>query len=278
MRLDSQHISGRELASLDWLLVHHEAKSSFRNDVVERLGFRLGATIVDVGCGPGLWAPLFADALGATGTIFGYDVSKELIEYACQHNSALIANGRAQFSLGDITSPPATVSLADDVLIMNAIGYLKDPAQSVSGIWQHMKTGARLVIRQFDNGATVFSCVDTALQMRIYADAARSRHIGNSGDAFLGRHLVAIARQAGIGQFNASADVVFLQAPLSVATRRYLGWKAEWFAARASEFSPTSDLAKWKQALPYDGNGGAFDTPEFGFSTLEYQIEAIKDV
>ncbi len=46
---------GLELTSLEWLLDHHRTKEEERRRMVADLNLKPGDTILDLGCGPGLW-------------------------------------------------------------------------------------------------------------------------------------------------------------------------------------------------------------------------------
>ena len=72
-----QSTQGMEWISLEWLLDHHKTKEQERRRMVADLNLAPGDAILDLGCGPGLWAPLFAEKVKPNGRVVGVDVSPE---------------------------------------------------------------------------------------------------------------------------------------------------------------------------------------------------------
>ena len=66
-----QSKKGLELASLEWLLDHHRTKKQERRRMVANLNLKPGDAILDLGCGPGLWTPLFAEKVKPNGRLLG---------------------------------------------------------------------------------------------------------------------------------------------------------------------------------------------------------------
>ncbi len=73
---------GIELSSLDWLLLHHRVKLLDRQAIVRKLDIQPGDRVLDLGCGPGLWTQLLADAVGPAGSVVGVDFDPDLLAHA----------------------------------------------------------------------------------------------------------------------------------------------------------------------------------------------------
>ena len=85
------HVSecGLPLNAVEWLERHHQSKALERKKMIEDLHVEPGSSIVDAGCGPGLWTPLLAQAVGPQGHILGIDISTEALITAqsrCAHS------------------------------------------------------------------------------------------------------------------------------------------------------------------------------------------------
>src|SRR5947209_275859 len=91
---------GVPLNSVEWLETHHRSKAPEREQMVRDLHLKPGSLLVDVGCGPGLWIPLFADAVGPEGRIIGIDISAESLVAAQQRSRGMKYEQQVQYKLG----------------------------------------------------------------------------------------------------------------------------------------------------------------------------------
>ncbi len=274
---ESEHHSGRALSSLNWLKAHHGAKIDFRKSIVNRMPIKRGDKLLDIGCGPGFWVPLWAEKLGPEGYITGFDIAEDLIKAAEWNNKDLSQGSNVTFHCGDIVAALGAVPDADVIILMNVLGYLSTPETALADIWQHMKPGATLIVRQYDNGMTNFWPLDGVLLRQIIAATEKNEPTSNNAtNSFLGRALPDLATQAAIVAPEFHADVCQITAPLTPDSRKYLGMKADWFASLSKETLSQQSLNTFRRALPPTGSGGAFEHSCFQFSTIEYQMCAKK--
>src|SRR5258708_36650071 len=77
---------GLPLNAIEWLENHHRSKLAEREQMIQDLHLERGSRILDAGCGPGLWTPLLAQAIGPRGHILGVDLSAEALVTARQRN------------------------------------------------------------------------------------------------------------------------------------------------------------------------------------------------
>src|SRR5207249_3101772 len=70
---------GLPLNAIEWLETHHRSKALEREEMIRDLSLQAGSLVVDAGCGPGLWTPLLAQAIGPHGRIIGVDISLEAL-------------------------------------------------------------------------------------------------------------------------------------------------------------------------------------------------------
>jgi SAM-dependent methyltransferase len=277
MGINGRHDSGTALAPLQWLLAHHEAKLFFRREVVKRWCLGSDARFVDLGCGPGLWTNNIVEEIAPGVHLHRLDVAHDSIGYARQESEKLnISN--ALFEIANISDPPDALQRADVELTLNILGYLADPIRVLRRIWQRLKPCTRFIVRQFDNGATIFSGVDAALQARIYASVFTGIQGPSpaAGNPLFGRDLIKIYATTDIPSGDVRTDAAQICTPLTEGTRSYIGAKAQWFAGLASRHATPEDLRAWRSLLPFDGQGGAFEEGDFYFTTLDVQLEATK--
>src|SRR5712692_6844310 len=70
---------GLPLNAIEWLETHHHSKAPEREQMIRDLRLKRGSYVVDAGCGPGLWTPLLARAIGSRGRITSVDISAEAL-------------------------------------------------------------------------------------------------------------------------------------------------------------------------------------------------------
>src|ERR1700732_2406314 len=70
---------GLPLNAIEWLETHHNSKAQERGQMIRDLHLKPGSLVVDAGCGPGLWTPLLARAIGPKGRIIEVDISLEAL-------------------------------------------------------------------------------------------------------------------------------------------------------------------------------------------------------
>src|SRR5262245_23367577 len=70
---------GLPLNAIDWLVRHHRSKAPEREQMIRDLQIESSSLVIDAGCGPGLWIPLLAHAIGPEGRIIGIDISAEAL-------------------------------------------------------------------------------------------------------------------------------------------------------------------------------------------------------
>src|SRR5947199_7828610 len=98
---DLLHVNdcGVALNSVEWLETHHRSKAPEREQMIRDLHLEPSSVIVDAGCGPGLWIPLFADAIGPQGRIIGVDISTEALVAAQQRSKGKKYERQVQYKL-----------------------------------------------------------------------------------------------------------------------------------------------------------------------------------
>src|SRR5438270_10254732 len=89
------------------LLFGGSRRRSYRQLLVAG-GVQPGDRVLDVGCGPGYFARMLAEAVGATGSVVGIDAAPEMIEYASR-KARRLSNCRFQSGAAEsLAFPDAT--------------------------------------------------------------------------------------------------------------------------------------------------------------------------
>ena len=146
---------------------------------------RSGETVVDLGCGAGMDAFLAANQVGASGRVFGFDMTPEMLERARRNQ---VAGGYRQVELreADIASLPLPGDAADVVISNCVINLAPDKTAVYREIYRTLKPGGRFaiadIVLQGDTERLAglldklpgCNCVKTALEQGAYLEAIRA--------------------------------------------------------------------------------------------------------
>ncbi len=144
--------SGIELSSLDWLLLHHRVKLLDRQEIVRKLDIQPGDHVLDLGCGPGLWTQLLADAVGPAGRVVGIDFDQSHLDYAQGITEVSHPNNDIRFQPLDFLDIGDLDETFDVVFFSNCFCYLPDPSPVIATIKQITRPGGRVIGRNWDGG------------------------------------------------------------------------------------------------------------------------------
>ncbi len=102
---------------------------------------KAGEAILDIGCGTGQTALELAEAVGAKGTVLGFDLSPACLAIARKRAGA---NSRIEFVLGDAQTFAFPPKKFDGVFSRFGVMFFADPAAAFANIRTALKPGGRL--------------------------------------------------------------------------------------------------------------------------------------
>ncbi len=269
---------GLPLNAIEWLERHHRSKSYERGLMIEDLRIQPGSFVVDAGCGPGLWTPLLAYAIGASGRILDVDISTEALVTAQKRNATAWYRHLVQYKRAILEQLPVQPGEADMIFSANVSQYLPDPVTTFSAMGPYLKAGGRLVVKDIDFGTLRFHNVDPALQERVIQARARweqervSRGLPFE-DSWVGSRLAGYLRAAGYEDVQEKTYRVVRHSPLPADYRFYIMGIAEWFVCEGAPYLSADDVHAWLQSFYY----GTSHTPDQQFSCeeTEYVVSGV---
>src|SRR5438094_1905318 len=105
---------GLPLNAIEWLETHHNSKAKERRQMIRDLQLWPGSLVVDASCGPGLWTPLLARAIGPRGHVIGVDISAEALVTAQRRSQGKAYSRQVRYkcaTLEQLPVVPGTVNV-----------------------------------------------------------------------------------------------------------------------------------------------------------------------
>ena len=270
---------GLPLNANTWLETHHESKSIERNRMIRDLQLEQGSFVVDAGCGPGLWTPLLAQAIGPAGRILGIDISAEALITAQKRSSTTWYRHQVQYKRASLEQLPIFRGSADIVFSANVSQYLSNPVQTFASMGPYLKQGGRLIVKDIDFGTLRFHNVDAGLQARVFQareqwERVRIDHGYAFEDSWVGSKLAAYLRAAGFSDVQEHTYKIVRHFPISRDFRAYLQGIVEWFVCEDAPYLSQHDATQWLQCF-FDVEHNVFDQASFVSEETEFVATGI---
>ena len=212
---------------------------------------RTGMDILDCGCGPGSITVGLAEAV-TPGSVTGIDIEESQLATARETVSGRgLAN--VAFKNADARDLPFEDGRFDAVFSHAMLEHLPDPMPVLAEMRRVLKPGGLLAIRCIDLGGTIFSPDDGRLAAGHELWRKYRQHCG--GDAFMGRRLRALLRDAGFARATGTASSETWATPervrsiSSVMTDEFTGPK----------IAETAIANGWADQAELEGIAGALD-------------------
>ncbi|MFC1410207.1 methyltransferase domain-containing protein [Streptacidiphilus sp. N1-12] len=109
---------------------------------VARMDLRPGQTVLDLGCGTGRALPPLREAVGATGTVLGLDVTQAMLTTAAKAGRDQLA----RLLLADCTQLPLPSGVVDGIFSAGLLDHLPDPEQALREWARVSAPGAALLL------------------------------------------------------------------------------------------------------------------------------------
>ncbi|WP_165423467.1 methyltransferase domain-containing protein [Ktedonosporobacter rubrisoli] len=272
---------GLPLNAIEWLETHHHSKAGERACMIRDLHLKQGGLVVDAGCGPGLWTPLLAEAIGPDGRIIGVDISAEALVTAKKRSINTWYRHQVQYKRASLEQLPLAYGRADSIFSANVSQYLLDPVATFAAMGPYLAPGGRLIIKDMDLGTLRFYNVDPALQARVFrARELWEKERAEQGllfeDSWVGSKLAGYLRAAGYKDVQVKTYRIVRRYPLAPDYRLYLEGIAEWFVGEGAPYLSREDQTNWLHCfLNEDDN--VFARESFVSEETEYIVTGVWD-
>jgi SAM-dependent methyltransferase len=120
--------------------------------LMRHLDIHPGMTVVDIGCGTGVYTRLMASRLQGEGRAIGIDLRPELVERAGQLATDEGWGELIEFQTGDALELPLPDSCADVVFCNSLLWLLAEPVRAVREMRRVLRQGGRALAAEPDGG------------------------------------------------------------------------------------------------------------------------------
>ncbi|HLX40190.1 MAG TPA: methyltransferase domain-containing protein [Ktedonobacteraceae bacterium] len=270
---------GLPLNAITWLETHHTSKLAERSQMIRDLLLKPGSLIIDAGCGPGLWTPLLAQAIGAYGHIVGVDISQEALITAQKRSYGKEYRHQVQYKYATMEDLPLAHGTADAIFSANVSQYLAHPVSTFHAMGRYLKDGGRLIIKDIDFGTMRFHNIDSGLQARVFQAREQWERVRVAEgfafeDSWVGSKLATYLREAGYEDVQEKSYLICRHYSLPAAFRTYLQGIAEWFVCEGAPFLESPDVTRWLQCF-LDETHNVLDQETFVSEETEYVVSGV---
>lgn len=131
------------------------------------LGARPGERVLDIGCGPGMFAEELAGDVGPSGSVVAIDNSPQMLAVARATASANVAGATVEFADGEATNLPADDESFDATVCVQVLEYVKDIPAALGEMHRVLRPGGRALIWDTDWHALTWHSDDPSRMKRI---------------------------------------------------------------------------------------------------------------
>lgn len=270
---------GLPFNGVEWLEKHHQSKAYEREQMIRNLGLEQGSFVVDAGCGPGLWTPLLAKAIGPKGRILGVDISTKALIAARERIARAHYSQQVQYKLASLEHLPLQKGKADLILCANVCQYFPSPVATFAAIGPYLRPGGCLAVKDMDLATMRFSHIDLGLQARVFQARAlwEQKRVAWGyafEDSWSGTKLAGHLHAAGYKDVQEKRYRIKRSFPLSESCRFYLLGMAEWFISEGAPYLSHEDQKNWLECF-FGTNSCVLDLEDFSYEETEYLVSGV---
>lgn len=195
-RQETEYFFGTHAAELTRLGLQHGLWREAAFACWERVGIGAGATVLDLGCGPGYTSFDLAELVGSNGRVIAIDQSPRFIDYLQgQQRVREVTNIDAQVM--DAHHLEMDAASIDVAYARWLLCYVPDPDAVIAGVARVLRSGGVFVVQDYLNAANVsLSPASSAFARVIQVMMESWRQSG--GDPAIGVRLPALLQRHGL--------------------------------------------------------------------------------
>lgn len=171
-----------------------ELVNELKRRSLEQLGLNRGASVLDVGCGPGIDTADLGAIVGPTGRVVGVDADADMVELASKRAEEFGVRAWVEHQHADASRLPFPDDEFDGVHSERLIQHLADPSETVEEFIRVVKPGGRVVVVDTDWASLSVDTTLTSTARRLFD--YKTYGLTRNGPA--GRQLLRLLRDANL--------------------------------------------------------------------------------
>jgi len=220
-----------------------DAARQSEQDLWQAAGITPGATVADIGCGPGALFPAIMDAIGPGGRLIGVDGNAGTVASAQAMIDAHVwRNATVQVGQAEATGLPD--GSADVAMVRHVLGHNGPTEQQiVDHLAALVRPGGHLYLVDVD--ASMFRVRPSDPDVESLDETYRAFHAARGNDLEVGLRLSHLLTAAGL---EVAAYRGWIQILVPTGEFRPPAWAAR-ETMKAAGFASNADIARWDAAL-----------------------------
>jgi len=193
---EREYVLGTDDGELQRLGFQHRVWSAPAFALWERAGVHVGASVLDVGCGPGYGTLDLARLVGEHGRVLGVDVSERFLAHL-QAEARRRGLPQVATQLADVQAMTVPGEAFDVAYCRWVLCFVPDPGAVVARVAAALRRGGRFAIQDYYHYAAAVMAPPSAAFARVIAATHASWKQGH-GDPDVGQRLPALLERAGL--------------------------------------------------------------------------------
>lgn len=154
----------------------------YRNlgETLDPFGLVAGMTVLEVGCGTGLFTQEIAQRVGRTGLVYAVDIQKSMLEAAQQRLAGTEVVERVRFHHAGANALPLPDACVDVAVLINVLAQIPDKLGALAEVRRVLRPGGRVAVSE-ELPSPAYLPAGAARRL---AEAAGLRVAGRRGTAF----------------------------------------------------------------------------------------------
>jgi SAM-dependent methyltransferase len=232
-----------------------------------------GMTVLDAACGDGFYLSALEEKVGPSGLVLGLDASLDTLrEMANADKQKLIA--------GTVAASPLARGRLDAVLCCQSLFSLPEPVQTLATLAELVRPGGAVVVIENDSLHQLLLPWPPELELAVRAAeyASFREKSPHPRKFYVGRHLPACLRAAGLEPLGFATRTMDRAAPLQPAAERFLRLHLRQLHMRVADHLAPDSRRELDALLGSDSGHSWFRDPSFTFTWLNVVAWARKPV